>query len=184
MRLARRETIGFCSCAGVPKWPKGQDLSFGLSVELHAMTEIDILCVSRFESSNLFPRIQYLNLGMKLVDDSMAKPTGPTNAELNSLITELRKTKKDFFDDVADKLEMPRRKKSEVNVGALDSGAKKDEVIVVPSKVLGDGEITKPLKVYAWKFSAEAEQKITKAGGKCMPLKEILKSKENVKMVI
>ncbi len=114
----------------------------------------------------------------------MAKPTGPTDAELNSLITELRKTKRDFFGDVADRLEKPRRKKSEVNVSVLNSGAEKGEVIVVPSKVLGGGEITKPLKVYAWKFSAEAEQKITKAGGKCLPLKDILKSKENVKMLV
>jgi large subunit ribosomal protein L15 len=36
-----------------------------------------------------------------------------------------------------------------------------------PVKVLGDGEITAALTVQAHKFSKSAEEKITKAGGKC-----------------
>jgi large subunit ribosomal protein L15 len=34
-------------------------------------------------------------------------------------------------------------------------------------KILGDGEITKPIRVTAHKFSATAKEKIEKAGGSC-----------------
>lgn len=37
-------------------------------------------------------------------------------------------------------------------------------------KVLGDGELTKPLKVAAHRFSASAKEKITKAGGEVIVL--------------
>lgn len=43
-------------------------------------------------------------------------------------------------------------------IGALDNGG---------LKILGDGEITKALKVKAVKFSASARQKIEAAGGTC-----------------
>jgi large subunit ribosomal protein L15 len=36
-----------------------------------------------------------------------------------------------------------------------------------PVKILGDGELTAALTVHAHKFSRSAEEKITKAGGKC-----------------
>ena len=36
-----------------------------------------------------------------------------------------------------------------------------------PVKVLGDGELSKALTVHAHKFSKSAQEKITKAGGKC-----------------
>ncbi len=36
-----------------------------------------------------------------------------------------------------------------------------------PVKVLGDGELTGALTVHAHKFSKSAQEKITKAGGKC-----------------
>ncbi|MFZ0803360.1 MAG: 50S ribosomal protein L15, partial [Terriglobales bacterium] len=36
-----------------------------------------------------------------------------------------------------------------------------------PVKILGDGELSKALTVHAHKFSKSAQEKITKAGGKC-----------------
>jgi len=36
-----------------------------------------------------------------------------------------------------------------------------------PVKVLGDGELTAAITVHAHKFSKSAQEKITKAGGKC-----------------
>jgi len=37
----------------------------------------------------------------------------------------------------------------------------------LPVKVLGDGELSKAITVHAHKFSKSAQEKITKAGGKC-----------------
>jgi len=36
-----------------------------------------------------------------------------------------------------------------------------------PVKILGDGELSRALTVHAHKFSKSAQEKITKAGGKC-----------------
>jgi large subunit ribosomal protein L15 len=42
----------------------------------------------------------------------------------------------------------------------------------VPVKVLGDGELTKPLTVHAHRFSKSAREKIEAAGGTCQPIEE------------
>lgn len=39
-----------------------------------------------------------------------------------------------------------------------------------PIKILGEGELDRPLRVYAHKFSASAQQKIEAAGGSCTVL--------------
>jgi large subunit ribosomal protein L15 len=72
-----------------------------------------------------------------------------------------------------------RQRFSIVNVGDLDghfeSGAKVDVSALIakglvrderyPVKILGDGELTKKLTVVAGKFTQQASDKITKAGG-------------------
>ncbi|MEM5773009.1 MAG: 50S ribosomal protein L18e [Candidatus Aenigmatarchaeota archaeon] len=107
------------------------------------------------------------------------KPTGPTNPYLKQLIEELKQKSKELkapiWKAVAEKLEKPRRKKVEVNVYEINRHAKENEIVIVPGVVLGNGEITKPVKVAAWRFSPKAEEKIKKAGGKTMKIEELLK---------
>ena len=50
-----------------------------------------------------------------------------------------------------------------------------DEIIVVPGKVLGSGEISKKLTVAAYKFSEQAIEKIKAAKGTSMELEELIK---------
>ena len=40
-------------------------------------------------------------------------------------------------------------------------------------KILGNGELSRPLTVHAHRFSASAKEKIEKAGGKAIVLKSI-----------
>jgi large subunit ribosomal protein L15 len=42
----------------------------------------------------------------------------------------------------------------------------------VPVKMLGDGELSKPLTVHAHRFSKSAREKIEAAGGTCQPIEE------------
>lgn len=73
---------------------------------------------------------------------------------------------------------LSRREYAVVNVGLLDafeSGSTVDVAALLTAgligavkdgvKVLADGELTKPLKVNAHKFSAKAKEKIEAAGG-------------------
>ncbi|MEM7821868.1 MAG: 50S ribosomal protein L18e [Candidatus Aenigmatarchaeota archaeon] len=107
------------------------------------------------------------------------KPTGPTNPYLKQLIEELKQKSKELkapiWKALAEKLARPRRRKVEVNVYEIERHAKENETVVIPGVVLGNGDITKPVKVAAWRFSQKAEEKIKKAGGKVMKIEELLK---------
>jgi large subunit ribosomal protein L18e len=98
----------------------------------------------------------------------MPHPTGPTDPNTTALIKKIRSKKEKFYLDLAKHLAKSARTKKPVNVSKIAKFSQ--DSIVVPGKVLGGGEITKPVTVYALQFSKEAHRKITSAGGKCLPL--------------
>lgn len=108
----------------------------------------------------------------------MAKRTGPTNPYLKQLIEKLKKKsielKAPIWRAIAEKLEKPRRKKVEVNLSRIERFVEKDETVIVPGVVLGEGMLTKPVKVAAWRFSESARKKIESAKGKCLSIEELL----------
>ena len=71
---------------------------------------------------------------------------------------------------VARKLDTPRHKARPINVGHLERIAKAREIIVIPSKLLAEGDLTKPLTVVALGWSAEAGRKVIAAGGQLKSL--------------
>ncbi len=111
------------------------------------------------------------------------KSTGPTNPILREFIEEIRsrgyKENIPFLIKLADELSRQRRRKVEVNVGKLERVLKDGEVAVIPGKVLGYGILKKPITVYAWAFSKQAESKIKSAGGKALSLRKLIE--ENYK---
>lgn len=111
----------------------------------------------------------------------MPHPTGPTDPNLQALIKKLKRNKE--YARLAKHLAKPRRSKGAVNLIKLDKAAKKSDTLVVPGKVLSMGEISKPVNVYAWQFSAAARKKIENAGGKCFPLELLLELKEKARVV-
>ncbi len=60
-----------------------------------------------------------------------------------------------------------------VNVGKIEKYAKEGETVIVPGKVLGDGELRKKVTVVAKGFSKKAREKIEKAGGRVLTFKEV-----------
>lgn len=108
----------------------------------------------------------------------MPKKTGPTNARLRRLITELkrasRKEKVSIWKDVAEKLAKPRRRKIEVNISGINRNARAGEVVVVPGVVMAAGELDKEVTVAAWRFTATAKKKIENANGKTLTIEELV----------
>ena len=84
---------------------------------------------------------------------------------------------------LAKKLNRPRRKGYEVNLFSLERNADGKGTVVVPGTVLGSGDITKPLKVAALRFSGKAEEKIKKAGGHTMSLERFMEETKSVRGV-
>jgi large subunit ribosomal protein L18e len=108
----------------------------------------------------------------------MRKPTGPTNP----IILETAKLLKHYgnkynrpaWKDLAKRILSPRRKRCEVNLWKLEKYCKDGEIVVIPGKVLGVGDLTKKLIVGALAFSKSAKEKIIRAGGEALTLKELL----------
>ncbi|TAL55725.1 MAG: 50S ribosomal protein L18e [Nanoarchaeota archaeon] len=114
--------------------------------------------------------------------------TGPTNPQLQQLITELRTAafsqQNMLLKRIADDLERPTNQRRIVNLSRINRHTVEDDLVVVPGKVLGSGELGHKLTVAAWKFSDGAAEKVTAAKGKAISLADLLKSKDLKKVKI
>jgi len=94
--------------------------------------------------------------------------TGPTNIHLRRLISYLKKKANEnnapIWDAVAEYLSKPTRKRIEVNISRINRYTKNGDIVVVPGKVLGSGELTHDVTVAAWGFTAAAREKISRRG--------------------
>lgn len=81
-----------------------------------------------------------------------------TNTELVETIIKAKKN--DKWLEVAGLLSVPRRLKIEKNLGEIDKESKEGDTIIVPGKVLAEGEISKKIRISALSFSQEAEKKL------------------------
>jgi large subunit ribosomal protein L18e len=77
---------------------------------------------------------------------------------------------------VAERLARPRHQVDPVNLAHLERLGVTG-TIVVPGKVLAQGELTNPVTIAAFRFSEAARAKIHAAGGQTLSISELLKSK-------
>jgi len=107
------------------------------------------------------------------------KKAKTTNPELVELIRFLKKqsreNKTDIWRDIAERLAKPKRKRVAVNISRLNRYTQKNEMVVVPGKVLGAGEIGHPVTVAAFAFSENAKEKIKARRGKCLSFFDLIK---------
>ena len=104
--------------------------------------------------------------------------------ELKELLLFLRK-KGGIALKIASYLARPRRKAIAVNLEKLNKVTGENDAIVVPGKVLSQGELEHKIKIAAFSFSSKAEQKLKKAGCEIYGIKELIdKEKEKIKIVV
>ena len=100
------------------------------------------------------------------------------NMQLQTLVRGLKRLSIDnqakLWKRIATDLERSTRNRRAVNVYKIDAHAKDGEIIIVPGKVLGDGEMTKKVTVAAYQFSDIAREKIAK-NGKVLTIQELMK---------
>ena len=101
------------------------------------------------------------------------------NIQLATLIHELKKAASEnnvaLWKRIANDLEKPTRNTRIVNLSKLEKFSNEGEMIIVPGKVLGSGELTKKMTVAAFKFSDSAKEKIVSAKGSTLDIFEMLK---------
>ncbi len=81
-----------------------------------------------------------------------------TNSELVETIRNAKKNEK--WLKVASLLSAPRKKRFEANLDKIDRESKEGDSIVIPGKVLSQGEINKKIRVIAVGFSESAKKKL------------------------
>jgi large subunit ribosomal protein L18e len=104
-----------------------------------------------------------------------------TSQEIVETIISAKK-KKNWL-NVAGIISGPRKNFADVNLSKISKEAKAGEVIVVPGKVLSQGEIDKKIKVAALGFSESAKEKLIKAGCGVLSILEEIKLNPEAKGV-
>jgi large subunit ribosomal protein L18e len=101
------------------------------------------------------------------------------NQQLQTLITELKKTSIDknvkLWKRIASELEGPTKKRRVVNLSKIDKYARKDEIVIVPGKVLSMGDLYKKITIASYTFSKSALEKIHGSGSKAISISELIK---------
>jgi large subunit ribosomal protein L18e len=113
-----------------------------------------------------------------------------TNPQLIELINFLKKKSKEnnvnIWRDIAERLAKPNKKRIAVNLSRLNRHTERNDVVAVPGKVLGAGELNHPITVAAFAFSEKAKEKIKAAKGKCLSYFDLIKKNpkgSNVKII-
>jgi len=115
----------------------------------------------------------------------MSKITGPSNYYHRKLIRDLWKTKIRIWKKISEKLSKPRRNQIEANLYRINKKTKNNDVIVVPGKILGLGELDHKLTIACLTFSKSAKKKIEASGSKLISIEELLEQNpkgENIKV--
>jgi large subunit ribosomal protein L18e len=112
--------------------------------------------------------------------------TGPSNYYQRKLIRELWKTKRLVWRKVSKKLSGPRKNRVEANLYRINKVTKNNDVIVVPGKVLGIGDLDHKLTIACVSYSNSAKKKIEDSGSKLISVEELLEKNpegKNVKII-
>ena len=85
-----------------------------------------------------------------------------------------KRTKAPLWKDLERRVLISRRNRPEVNVDKLSKFTEDGDVVVVPGKILGAGNLGHSVIVYAYSISKLASLKISKAGGQILGLTDFI----------
>ena len=85
-----------------------------------------------------------------------------------------KKTKAPLWKEVERRLLNSRANRREVNVDKLSKFTNEGDVIIVPGKILGAGNLGHSIIVYAYSVSKIASRKINEAGGQIIALPDLI----------
>ncbi len=101
-----------------------------------------------------------------------------TNQLVINMVKDLRqastKHKAPIWSKLAQMAQKPNIARRIVNVGRLNDVTNDNDVIVVPGKVLGTGNISHKITLCSFSISTAAAKKITGAGGKIINYSEVI----------
>ena len=105
------------------------------------------------------------------------------NEDLVETIRAAKKTGSKFWMKVASILSAPRRQKVAVNLNDIDKITKEGDSMVVPGKVLSQGDVSKKIAVVAFAFSDKTKEKLLKTKSQAITIMEEIKKNPKAKGV-
>lgn len=119
--------------------------------------------------------------------DITSKVNMEENMQLKLLISQLKATaskeKSELWNRIAEDLAKSTRQRRVVNISKLNRVTKANEVVIVPGKVLGDGDLDHKLTVAAFTFSKNAVEKMKKQNCECITIQNLIKKNPKAKDV-
>src|SRR5213593_4905061 len=101
------------------------------------------------------------------------------NTMIDNIIWTLRsafkKNKAPIWRALEEELAGPRANRREINVRRLAKVTKASEVVVIPGKILGTGNLGHKLTVCAFSISETAAKKVIESGGKVVTFEDLIK---------
>jgi len=118
------------------------------------------------------------------------KETESTNPELIALIRFLKKQSREkqaaIWHDVAEDLAKSRSGRATVNLSQINRHTERSDIVVVPGKILGTGNLNHALTIAAFGLSGKAEEKLRAAKAKYLSIPELVEKNPtgaNVKII-
>ncbi|MEK6760964.1 MAG: 50S ribosomal protein L18e [Nanoarchaeota archaeon] len=102
-----------------------------------------------------------------------------TNQELVETILSAAKNEK--WIDVARIISGPRRNRIELNLNKINEVSEDGETVLIPGKVLSQGELSKKIKIVALNFSENAREKLSKEKKEFSTIDEEIKKNPDAK---
>ena len=107
---------------------------------------------------------------MKKTERKAREKTNPT---VLSTVIALNKTKSRLWKDIAERIVRPTRQMKGVPLWRINKHTKEGDVVVVPGKVLGNGEMDHKVTVAALGYSQKAAEKLKAAKCKTHTIREL-----------
>ena len=103
------------------------------------------------------------------------------NPEIVSTIRIAKKSKN--WQEIAGILSQSRKKRIVMNLEKINENVKDGETILVPGKILSQGEINKKIKIIARDFSEKAKEKLLKSKTRFLSINEEIKNNPDAKEI-
>ena len=116
------------------------------------------------------------------IEKSMSRKT---NQKLRQLIIKLKKQKDPFWVEVAYALSKPSSRHVKVNISDIEKlSGNQNNIILVPGKVLGNGNITSKIRIACFSISKDARKKLEENGSTILSIEEVLnENPKNIKLI-
>ncbi len=86
-----------------------------------------------------------------------------------------KKNNAPIWERLADLASKPTRAKRIMNLGQLDKLVSDNDIVVVPGKILGTGNLSHKITLCSFSISTTGAKKITQSGGKISDISQIIK---------